>query len=304
MSYNRMKFAVGIFIIFFSLLLGGIVYVILDKKGVFEEKVHFHFYTDSASSFYTGMPLYFSGFQVGEINNIDLTDNGKVHVSFEVSQENHKWVCEDTILMLEKPLIGSPSIDVKTSLGYGKLEPDSIVTIIIRDDINDMISNIEPIVSEIETIVSSINTITYKLADEKGDLAVAVKNLRIFTDRLATNDSLMTTITGKEESAEALQKSLDQVVLITEALHKTIENVNKDVVKPSGALVKDVEAILKDVQQKLKDIDGTVKAIGGYDKDLTAIKEEIRLGINKTNQMVEKIDAMLLDKTDKEVQLP
>jgi ABC-type transporter Mla subunit MlaD len=299
-----MKLAVGVFIIFFSLLFGSIVYIILDKKGTFEEKFHFHFYTESASSFYTGMPLYFSGFQIGEISNIALTENGKVHVTFEVKQQNHKWICEDTILMLEKPLIGSPSIDVKTSLGYGELEPESILTIIVRDDINDMIKNIDPILSEVETIVSSVNTITTRLADEDGNLHVAVRNLRLFTDKLAHDDSLLTTVTGKKESAEALQKSLDQVVLITEELHAMVKNVNSDIVKPSGGLVKDVETILKDIQQKLAALDGTVKAIGGYDKDLTAIKEEIRLGINKTNQMVEKIDAMLLDKTDKEVTLP
>lgn len=311
MSYRHMKFAVGIFVIFFTLLFAGIVYIILDKKGAFEEKYAFHFYTESAGSFHIGMPVHYSGFEIGQISDIELTENGKVHAIFEIKKSNHKWICEDTMLMLDKPLIGSPTIDVMTSLGYPELAPESIVSIIVRDDINDMITNVEPIINELETIVTSINTITSKMADDKGDLALTVKNMRVFTERLATNEALLTTITGEEESAAILRLALNdaaemskQMRMMTAELNAIMQELHNDIITPSTASMKQVDLILQDIQNKLSALDGTVKAIGSYDTTILDLKDEIRLGISKTNQMVEKIDALLQEKQRDEVELP
>lgn len=311
MPYRYMKLYVGIFVLFFTLLFAGMVYLILDKKGVFEEKYTFHVYTESADAFHVGMPLLYSGFEIGQISDIELTENGKVHLMFEVKQSNHKWICEDTLLMLEKPLIGSTKIDVMSSLEYPLLKPDSIVSIIIRDDINDMITNVEPIINELETIVSSINSVTSALADEEGDLSVSMKNLRVFSERLGSNKALLTTITGEEKSAEVLRTALQDAALMTKEMRNVAEEFNaitktlhNDVVQPSSASLKVIDAILRDIQQKLVAVDGTVKAIGSYDETILELKDEIRLGISKTNQMVEKIDALLQQKQRDEVELP
>ncbi len=94
----------------------------MDKKGFFDDHINFFFTTSNASSFFVGMPINFSGFEIGAITHLELTDKGEVKITFRIQERHHKWICEDTLLMLEKPLIGSPTITAITSLGYKELK--------------------------------------------------------------------------------------------------------------------------------------------------------------------------------------
>jgi len=44
--------------------------------------------------------------------------------------------------------------------------------------------------------------------------------------------------------------------------------------------------------------------VGGYDKDLGAIKEQIEVGLDKTNKVMDKVDALLNNNKKSEVTLP
>ena len=311
MQYRHMKLAVGLFVIIFTVLFSLFVSVILEKKGVFEEKLSFNFYTESAESFHIGMALRFSGFEIGSISDISLTEDGQVHVVFEVKQSNRKWICEDTLLMLDKPLIGSPTIDVLSSLGYPPLAQGSTLNIIVRDDINDIVTNFEPLVEELQSIVTSVNIIAAKFSAEDSDLFVTMHNMRRFSENLNSNEALLTTITGDEESTELFKTALTdtasaikQVNALTERLGSMMEELRSEITTPSGDALELLEQILRDVKKKLDTLDGTVNAVGSYDTDLVKLKDDIRLGLEKTNLLVEKIDRILEGQESAEVELP
>lgn len=311
MSYRRMKLAVGLFVITFTLLFALLIYVVLEKKGVFEEKLLFDFYTQSAESFYIGMPLRFSGFEVGAISDIALTEEGRVHVTFEIKQSNRKWICEDTLLMLDKPLIGSPTIDVLSSLAYPTLAAGSTLNIIVRDDINDIITNVEPVVNDLQSIVTSVNTLTARISADDSDLFATINNLKRFSANLAGNKALLTTITGDEKSTEQFKTALgDTAATVKEvnALVRKMEAITRSldekIITPASNTIEQVNPILHDVKRKLDMLEGTVSAIGSYDTDLLELKDDIRYGIEKTNGLIEKIDAIIEGQHSPEIKLP
>ena len=92
MQYNKIKFAVGLFTIMFFVVTSAYVYLLLAEKGLFDKRYNYNFNTQSAKDFSVGMPLKFSGFNIGVIDNISLKDDGTVSIVFSVNEENKKWL--------------------------------------------------------------------------------------------------------------------------------------------------------------------------------------------------------------------
>ena len=304
MQYHKMRLYVGIFITIFLVSLSLLFYIIMQKKGYFDKHVNFFFRTKDASSFFVGMPINFSGFEIGSITSLTLTPKGDVKINFRVKESNHKWICEDTLLMLEKPLIGSPNIKVMTSLGYSELPKGRELKIIIRDDINDIIINLQPILNEVEHIIHSINTITTSLSSKDGALEKTLLNIEHLTSKLSDNRALLTALTGDSNSTLALNNSLKKTEDIFQNIQLLLQNIQKLILLPAGKSMTGVNDIIKDIQKKLNTLDGVVNTVGSYDKDLLALKKELRINLDKTDQLLEKINTLLMDKSQKEITLP
>ena len=306
-----MKIAVGLFVITLVLVIATFLYLILEEKGTFNKRYNYHFYTNSANSFTIGMPLKFSGFNIGVIDDISLENDGNVHMIFSVSDENTKWIAEGTTLMIRKPLIGSAHIEVHSSVGKKPLKEDSVLTILMSDDINDMITKLEPAVENIIKIISSIEVITTQLASKDSDMMQTLSNINKFSAKLANNDSLLTSVTGDKDSTDSLITSLHQTTLImqdikdiTKDIQKITATLDKRIVEPASSSINEVEAIMKDVKSKLEAIDSTVKTIGTFDNDLVDLKEQIAVGLEKSNQIMDKVDSFINDSGDTEMMLP
>ena len=311
MPYSKMKLAVGTFVISLISILGVFFYLILKEKGAFEKRYSYDFYAPSAALFKVGMPLQYSGFDIGTIDDIKLTDDGKVHLTFSVSKENSKWICDYSVLHMVKPLIGSPNIEVITTVGNHPLKPNSTLQLIESDDINDMITKLQPAITKMINIIDNIDTITSTFSKEDGSFNQSIKNIEIVTGRFAQNKALLTSITGDQGSTDALisslnetQKTMKQIHEISLKLDGLIGGLDSKVVKPSTDVLNNINVIMKNVQKKLQALDGTVNAVGGYDKDLGTIKEQIEVGLDKTNKVMDKVDALLNSNKKSEVTLP
>ena len=167
-------------IILLFVLLFGVVYFILKDKGVFEDRYTYHFTAYSAEYFDIGMPLKFSGFNIGVIDDISLKDDGSVYVSFSVNKSNRKWVSEGSVLMSIIPLIGQAHIELYTSLGTPPLKDGWSLEILSSDSINDLIQSLTPVVKKALNILSSVDRITSYLAKEASELMQILKNLNKF----------------------------------------------------------------------------------------------------------------------------
>jgi len=306
-----MKFAVGIFIITLFVSVGMFIYFLLEEKGTFDKRYSFSFNTKSASFFSIGMPLKFSGFAIGVIDDIALKDDGTVNMTFSVTQENRKWISQGSTLIIKKPLIGSPHIEIHSIPGNKPLKEHSVLTLELSDDINDMIAKLEPVVDKIEKIINSVETITAYIAKDDSYLMKTLKNVEKLTANMANEKSFLTTITGDSKSTQSLISSINRSDKIMHEFEKISKDLSKithslegKIIDPSSSTIKELDGIMKDVKQKLNHLDGTVKSMGSYDKELVHIKDEISAGLQKSNQIMDKIDALMQDSDSQEIELP
>lgn len=306
-----MKLAVGVFVLILFITISTFVILLLEEKGTFDKRFNFYFTANSASSFNVGMHLDFSGFNIGVIDNISLEDNGNVIMTFSVSQKNRKWISNGTYLLLKKPLIGSAHIEVHSTIGNEPLQPESIIEIKMSDDINDMISKLEPAVDNIIHIISHVETLTQTMSAPNSDIMQVLHNMNTFSTKLAKDDALLTTITGDINSTNNVISSLNQLNTLMQELNKIssdisliTQSLDSKIIEPSSSVVNELDIIMKDVTHKLETLNATVNEVGGYDKELKEIKEQISSGLVKSNQIMDKVDAILVDESTQKVELP
>jgi len=311
MQYRKIKLIVGIFVIGFTIILISSSYFLLKEKGLFTKSTMYNFDVQSARFFSVGMPLQLSGFDIGVIENIQLKDDGWVNISFSVKKENLKWINKETYLMIKKPLIGSPRIEVHSKLGLDVLKENSTIKMLTSNDINDMIAKLEPVVTKLTNIIDSVERITFYLASNDSELFHILKNFDTFSGQLIKDKSLLTTITGDKNSTKNVVTALNETMLMMRELKKVVFDISKittsldeKIIEPSSMSAKQLELILKDIKLKLDTIDGTVNSVGSYNKELIEIKEEISVAIGKSNQILDKVDSFMQDEDNSEVILP
>lgn len=280
-----MKIAVGAFVIVFTLLFAGIAYAVLLKKGLFDEKTPFHFYTDSAETIYIGMPVRYSGFEIGNLTEIVLTEGGKVHVRFSVNNLHLKWIRTSSVLQLEKPLIGSPAINVITTLETPPAAADAILPFVVRDDINVMVRRFEPVMKSLQHIASALEIVLGELSEKKDVFFHTLQNMEILSERLVNEKALLTGLTGDANTTAVFKDTVVELNALVKKLHT-------EIISPSGTRMQQVDVILLDIQHKLRTIDGTVNAVGDYEQTLIDLRSDIRTGIEKTDRLLNRMDAM------------
>ena len=311
MQNRKIKLAVGTFIITISIAVIILFYITIKNSDMFNNRYNYHFKTDSATFFSVGMPLKLSGFKIGVLDVIKLNNNGSVYMTFSVNEKNKKWLTQGTVLIVTKPLIGSSHIDIYSSLDSPELKPGSELMIIRNDSIDDTIVKLEPVVGKINNIIDNIEVITSNISKTDSDIAITMSNIKIFTTKLIENNSLLTTITGDKESTKNIiltlnktTKIMDELNKITTNIQRTTNNLNQDIMKPASSAIKELNLIMKDISNKLNKLDGTVNVLGDSNKDLINIKEQIAVGLQKSNIIIDKIDYILQDNDTKEILLP
>jgi len=304
MTYSKMRLIVGFFVIILTVITAAFIYFLLEEKGAFNKHYSFYFQTDSASSFKVGMPLKYSGFEIGIIDSMQLNDDGTVRMNFSVNETNRRWITEDSVLMIRKPLIGSAHIELYSAIDNKLLAPGKSLMLLLSDDINDMITKLQPAVDRIISIINNIDNITLAISKKDSDLMMMLRNANQFTAKLKNDGSLLTSITGSKTSTADFINSLKSLDSMMQNIERITEHLDADIVKPSSSAINELDAILKDVKIKLEKLDGTVESLGAYDEDLTVIKEQISTGIQKSNQIMDKVDALMQDNESEEVVLP
>lgn len=304
MQYDKLKLKVGIFILFLCLNAIGVTAYILFKKGVFEKRYTYHLMTYTAESFTVGMPIKVSGFAIGRVDEIKLQDNGAVIIDFSVDKNNQKWVAQESLLMIRKPLLGSTYIILYSAIGNPVLEEGTFLNTIVSNDINDLVLKLEPIVLKMENIVNSVDKITTYLAQEDSELMKIIKNIEQFSSTLAQNKSLLTSLTGDEKATEHFVQSLQRLNALMANFNKITLRINGDIVPIMLEFIKELNTIAKDIQNKLNRLNPIIESVSQSDKEILTIKKEIKTGIAKTNQIIEKVDNLFLNTKENKVTLP
>lgn len=311
MPYNKIVFSVGLFILSTAIIIVLSLVYIIDKKGMFEPHTKYQLIAANAENIEEGMPILFSGFELGQVKDLGLHDSGEVLVTISIPQHNKKWLRSGSLFVLENPLIGKAKITLRSSMTKPPLEEGVILRMHIEDGINEIITNIQPIVLELQSIVSNIDTLSGSLSDQNASFQTSLKHAETFSQKLASSPSVLASITGRHNSGIELQKAIINLNLALDDIRTTVKNTNagvseirEEVIPPASSDLQDLGLILKDVRQKLRSIDPLVNTLADSHKDVRYLKDEIKVLVDEMNEVSTRVNAILGEEAHENIKLP
>lgn len=314
----RRESKVGLFIACTAAILVAALLYLAVAKGVFEKMHIFTLSSPSGDGFTVGMPVVFSGFDIGKVQTLELNDKGIVLIKIKIPDRHVKWIRQDSDFILYRPLIGSASIVIETDdLESPPLDTNKIPEVTIVNDINDAIAKVEPVLEKVTQIAENIERLTKSLSDPKGNLNRTLGNAEKITTTLASKKSLVEMAVSDEESVKALHDSLKKLRDITAGVDRILNKVDKmadktdqEIYGKDGALPQ-ANIILKDIIGKLQKLDKTIDNINKIStdasegmKDFRILRSDIDDAVNAIDDAVRKLDKIIGGKKEPEFKKP
>ena len=305
------------------LLLGAVVYVMV-ARGAFERTQQVVLVADDSEGVVVGMDLTFSGFPIGRVGRIELSDDGNARILVDVPRKDAHWLRISSVFTMESGLVGGTRIRAFSGVLTDPLLPDGAVRRVLRGDAK---AEIPLMVASVRELVSNLSALTGPEAPLNGSL----RNVQTATERLNGPGGGLGFLFGNEADAKkiittldrtnALLARLDGLALKADGLAtKTdvlITNADKQVFGPSGVLgdaqatVIQLNGLLADARSSLKKVDAVLQeaqAIGANTReattDLGALRAEVEGSLRKVEHLVNEINRKWPFARDAELKLP
>ncbi|MDO9007508.1 MAG: ABC transporter substrate-binding protein [Thiobacillus sp.] len=307
---NTFNFKVGLFALATLLLGAAFLAYLLYARGYFENTYRLQLAAASADGVVPGVPLVFSGIEIGNVTSLGFNEGGGIVIQLELPERHAKWLKQDSIYTLDKPLIGSVKISVDSGDLAGAALPENSTMLLLTPDIN---KEIPVLIAQVKAILANVEHLTRKESDVNATLA----NLKTVTGRMTGEYGMLESILGSPEQARAVTDSLDKTRALMIKLDGLAGKMDQWLFAQDGVAdstresLAQIRLMLNDAQSSLKKADEMMTnavAISADVKagtqDIAALRAEIDDAVRKANALVNEINKMWPFARDPEVKLP
>jgi phospholipid/cholesterol/gamma-HCH transport system substrate-binding protein len=278
----NIEFKVTLLIIVMVLLmLGSLVYV-MYARGVFESTQRVVLIADDSEGVIVGMDLTFSGFPIGRVQRVELSDEGKARIIIEVAREDAKWLRTSSVFTMERSMVGSSHLHVYSGVLADPPLPDGAVRAVL---IGDAAAEIPQLVNTVRELVENLQNMT----KPDSSMNMSLGNLQTVTQNLTGPYGALSVVLGSEAHAKKVISTLDE----------------------SKTAMIQVNTILGEVRTSLKGVDAVLveaQAVGANARvattDLAALREQVEMNLRKVDHLVDEINRKWPLARDTELKLP
>jgi phospholipid/cholesterol/gamma-HCH transport system substrate-binding protein len=315
---QKIELKVGLFLIITSVMIAASIGYVAYKKDFFAKIHTFTLAAKSGEDLTEGMPVVFSGFKIGLVQALELSNDGSVLIKIKVPERHVKWIRTDSTFIVNKPLIGSARIVVVTdNLQSSILSSTQVPEVTNVSDINETIKQARPLLDKVNRIAGNVETITATVAAPQGSVQKILAHVEQLTGNLSQKKSFAEMAIGNQESLDALYAAIKKTKDITAQVEAILQKADKMATKTDAQVYGDegvlpvVNKSLQDVLAKLQKLDTTVDNINKISSDaaastseLKALREQIDATVFSLNELVKEIEQKIPFKKAPEIKLP
>lgn len=307
---NKLHFKVGLFVAAALLLAGIFIVYLLHARGFFEKTFHLQLAAASADGVAPGVPVVFSGIEIGRVTTLGLNENGGIIIHTEFLGRNAKWLKENSTFTLDKPIVGGAKIRVDSPDLKAPALPDNATMLLLTSDIS---KEIPALVERVKAILANVEHLTRK----DGELNATLANAKTVTGRMTGEYGMLEGVLGSPEKARALTDSIDK----TRALMTKLDGMaaktdqwlfaEKGVAEQTREALAQVRLMLNDAQSSLKKADALMTNaveisanVKEGTQDMAQLRAEIDDAVRKANDLVNEINRKWPFARNPEVKLP
>lgn len=274
--HAQSELRVGLFVLTFLALLAGSMVYIGIQKDLFAERFNFRVISTTGENVERGVPLVLSGFRVGQVADVDLTQVGKVVIEVEMLEKYHDWLRTDSqIILVQGGFIGKTYLQlVPGTQDAGILEDGASVDLNRVGGLDDIIAEARPVIEDLKSIVANVREITESVLDEKGAVQRTLANLEGISNDLRSPGGLVGYVTRDPRPVEKLESLLAH----TDTAMARI-----------ATLVQSADARVQDLEPIQKEATALVGEVRGFVQEMKAFREDLRPAVDNAVVITEDI---------------
>lgn len=307
---NKLHFKVGLFAAASLLLAGAFMVYLLHARGFFEDTFHLQLAASSADGVAPGVPVVFSGIEIGRVTTLGLNDSGGIIIHAEFLGRNAKWLKENSTFTLDKPFVGGAKIRVDSPDLDAPALPDNATMLLLTSDIS---KEIPLLVERVKAILANVEHLTRK----DGEINAMLSNVKTVTGRMTGEYGMLESILGSPEKARAVTDSLDKTRALITKLDGLAAKTDHwwfaqgGLAEQTRESLAQVRLMLNDAQSSLKKADALMTNaveisadVKEGTQDIATLRAEIDDAVRKASALVNEINKKWPFKRDPEVKLP
>jgi phospholipid/cholesterol/gamma-HCH transport system substrate-binding protein len=314
---TRIEFKAALLMLLFVLLVVGSGVYLLYARGAFEAHQTVVLVADDSEGVSVGMDLTFSGFPIGRVRRIELSDEGNARIVIDVPRRDARWLRQSSIFTMERSVVGSVRLRAFSGVLDDPPLPDGTERRVL---LGDATAEIPQVVATARELLNNLATMT----NAQSALNTTLQQTQLLTEKLngpqgalgvlAGNDADRQRLAATLAQADTLMKRLNSLTQRTEGL---VVNADRRVLGEDGlvtdvqALVRQMNTALGEARQSLKKVDAVLVEAQGIASntreatvDLGALRTEVEASLRKVEALVNEVNRKWPFARDTEIRLP
>lgn len=300
-----------------ALILGSALFL-LKARGFFQPKQQLVLVADNAEGVVAGMDLTFSGFPIGTVQRVSLSERGQVKIEIDVIEKDAKWLRTSSVFTLIKPIIGATQLRAYSGVLTDPPLPDGAERPVLRGDFNEEVGRV---IGAAKDVLDNLNQIT--AADSELNRSMA--NLQLFTNKLGSNKGgALTAIFGNEQDARKLVAAVEranaamaEIQRLAARGERLVGNADQKLFAPNGvaddaqASMRQLQALLQDARGSLKRVDavlleaqGAASNVRTATEDLGTLRGEVEANLRKIEDLINDLNRKWPFAKERKIELP
>lgn len=294
--------ALALVILMVVIVSASLAYV-MYARGVFESTQQIVLIADDSEGVIVGMDLTFSGFPIGRVRRIELSDDGKARIVVDVASKDAKWIRTSSVFTMERSLVGVTRLRVFSGVLTDPPLPDGAIRTVL---LGDATAEIPHLVDTMRSLLGNLENMT----KSDSSLRASLDNVQAVTQNLRGPYGGLGVVLGGDGNAQKVITVLDHINTLLAKIDSRVFGVD-GVMDESQAAITQVNELLSDVRTTLKSVDvvlAQAQVIGSNVEvasvDLVVLREQVEASLRKVEHLVNEIDRKWPFPRDTELKLP
>lgn len=259
-SYSFQEKLVGVFVLSALVILLAVLFSLLRKQHFFEEYFVLYARVQSAAGLSTETSVQISGFEVGSVSNIEITEKNDILLTLSILQRYRNLIRTDSVAkisslnatILGKSIVeitaGAPQLDVVSD---GKellvIESASIDTVIAKAQ--GTLQTVERMIENISELVASIDV--QDVHDTVASMNHMAANLSAMSDHIVAGKGGVGSLLYDEKLEQTFEQGIANLERATLRLDDMMKKINRDSDK-LPEMLDDVQAVIDETRQTIE----------------------------------------------------
>lgn len=217
--FRNLSRKIGVFLLVAA---AGVVLTLVSvgvQQELFSAKTRIHFVTGSGRDISQGMSVKLSGFNIGRVRKLELTEQATVKVTLEINDEYMKWIRKDSkARLLKEGVIGDNVIEIAPGTDKAVLlakneEIEFEREVGMGQLIDELYGDIRPLIQDLRVVVRRADTLLAGLPTTRAQLDSAIGSMQRNFENLEkiTAHELPAAVRSGRRVAEDSEKVVDSL---------------------------------------------------------------------------------------------